>query len=127
MPIIKSAMKRVRQQEKRRSRNLAAKRAIKRSSKTTLQAIAQEDLKVARTELAQAISLIDKAIKRGTLHKNTGARRKSQLTRNYNAASKQPYGTDGSSKPKATTKKPATKKPTAKKAAPKKTTAKKSA
>lgn len=126
MPIIKSAMKRVRQQEKRRSRNLATKRAIKRSSKTTLQAIAQEDIKTARTELAQAVSMIDKAIKRGTLHKNTGARRKSQLTRNYNAASKQPYGTDGSIKPKSPPK-TTIQKPSAKKATVKKTAAKKSA
>lgn len=119
-------MKRVRQQEKRRSRNLATKRAIKRSSKTTLQAIAQEDIKTARTELAQAVSMIDKAIKRGTLHKNTGARRKSQLTRNYNAASKQPYGTDGSIKPKSPPK-TTIQKPSAKKATVKKTAAKKSA
>lgn len=128
MPIIKSAMKRVRQQEKRRSRNLAAKRGIKRSTKLTLTAITEADLKTARTELASAISQIDKAIKRKTLHKNTGARRKSSLTRKFNAASDKAYGTDSvaATKPK-TAAKPAAKKPAAKKAAPKKAPAKKAA
>lgn len=128
MPIIKSAMKRVRQQEKRRSRNLATKRGIKRSTKLTLTAITEADLKTARTELAAAISQIDKAIKRGTLHKNTGARRKSSLTRKYNVASDKAYGTDTATKAKTATKPAPTKKPAPKKApAAKKPAAKKAA
>ncbi|MEI7818657.1 MAG: 30S ribosomal protein S20 [bacterium] len=130
MPIIQSAIKRVRQQAKRRSRNLATKRQIKSSTKLTLAAVAANDITSARAELAKAISQIDKAIKKGTLHKNTGARRKSRLTIQYNAASDVAYGVDKVTKAKAstpakpaakkapakaTTKKPATKKPAAKK------------
>lgn len=114
MPIIKSAMKRVRQQAKRRSRNLAAKRNIKASSKQTLTAIAANDIKAAQESLKQAISQIDKAAKKGTLHKNTAARRKSSLTRSYNAVSDAPYGTNKAVKKAA---KPATKKTSTKKAA----------
>lgn len=93
MPIIKSAMKRVRQEEKRRARNVAAKRRIKAASKATAASIAAKDLKTAEVSLKKAISLLDKAVKRGTLHKNTAARRKSKLTRQYNGAAPAAYGT----------------------------------
>jgi small subunit ribosomal protein S20 len=117
MPIIKSAMKRVRQEEKRRARNSATKRRIKAATKSTLSHVATADVKAAQTDLTTAISLLDKAVKKGTLHKNTAARRKSKLTRSYNTVAKEAYGT--------TT---ATKKPAAKKAAPaKKAPAKKPA
>ena len=127
MPIIQSAIKRVRQQEKRRARNAAAKRRIKTASKETLAQISAKDIKAAQTSLLKAISQIDKAIKKGTLHKNTGARRKSQLVRSYNAASDKAFGTEASNKPKTAAKKPATKKASAKttKAAPKKPASKK--
>ncbi len=112
MPIIKSAMKRVRQHDKRRARNMATKRRIKASTKETLTNLTAKDLKAAEESLKKAIAQIDKAIKKGTLHKNTAARRKSQLTRAYNAAAPQAYGTGAASKPKATKKatpkKPAT-------------------
>ncbi|MCC7543638.1 30S ribosomal protein S20 [bacterium] len=119
MPIIKSAIKRVRQQAKRRSRNLAAKRRIKIASKQTLSALEAKDLKIAQESLKQAISQIDKAVKKGTLHKNTAARRKSTLTRSYNGVSEKAYGTEAATKKAAPAKKPA-----AKKAAPKKPAAK---
>lgn len=138
MPIIKSAIKRVRQEEKRYARNTATKRRIKATSKTTLANITAQDLDAAKASLLKAISQIDKAIKKGTLHKNTAARKKSQLTRAYNAAAAAPFGTENPGKPKAKTAKksaatpatkqasvkPATKKPAAK-AATKKAPAKK--
>lgn len=93
MPIIKSAMKRVRQQEKRRARNNAAKRRIKATTKTTLDSVAAKNVKTAGQELAKAISMLDKAVKKGVLHKNTAARRKSKLTLSYNTVSKDAFGT----------------------------------
>lgn len=119
MPIIQSAIKRVRQQEKRRARNAAAKRRIKTASKETLAQISAKDVKAAQVSLVKAISQIDKAIKKGTLHKNTGARRKSQLVRTYNAATDKPFGTEAvtKAKPKTAPKKPAAKKAPAKAAA----------
>ncbi len=119
MPIIKSAMKRVRQEEKRRARNNATKRRIKAATKSTLAHVATEDVKAAQTELTKAISLLDKAVKKGTLHKNTAARRKSKLTRSYNSVAKEAYGTTAATK-KTEAKKPAAKKAPAKKPAAKK-------
>lgn len=119
MPIIKSAIKRVRQEAKRNARNNAAKRRIKVATKATLASISASDLKLAHDSLLKAISQIDKAIKKGTLHKNTGARRKSSLVKAYNSSAEKPFGTD-----KVAAKKPATSK-TAKKAVAKKPAAKK--
>ncbi|QQS27039.1 30S ribosomal protein S20 [bacterium] len=121
MPIIKSAMKRVRQEEKRRARNNATKRRIKASTKSTLSHVSTADVVSAQTELTKTISLLDKAVKKGTLHKNTASRRKSKLTRSYNAVAQEAYGTTAKTK-KTTAKKPTVKKAssTAKKPAPKK-------
>lgn len=125
MPIIKSAMKRVRQEEKRRARNNATKRRIKTATKSTLTHVAAADVEAAQSDLTKAISLLDKAVKKGTLHKNTAARRKSKLTRSYNTVAKQAYGTTAAVK-KTAVKKPSPKKTSAAKKAPaKKTTTKK--
>lgn len=122
MPLIQSAIKRVRQEQKRNSRNLAAKRRIRVASKQTRTALLEKDLKAAQAGLLEAISHIDKAVKKGTLHKNTGNRRKSQLTRAYNVAADKPFGTDKVAAKKAPAK---AAKPAAKKAPAKKTAAKK--
>lgn len=109
MPIIKSAMKRVRQQEKRRARNISTKRRIKAATKTTLTHIDAKDTKSAHSELVKAIAMLDKAVKKGTLHKNTAARRKSKLTLTYNKIAKDAYGTTSvATKKKAPAKKTAT-------------------
>lgn len=115
MPIIKSAMKRVRQQEKRRARNIATKRRIKAATKTTLSHIDAKDTKSAHSELIKAIAMLDKAVKKGTLHKNTAARRKSKLTLTYNKIAQDAYGTTSANPKKKT---PAKKTPVAKKASP---------
>jgi small subunit ribosomal protein S20 len=110
MPIIKSAIKRVRQQAKRRSHNLQVKRAIHADIREFTDAIEAGNAKVAGETLVAAISEIDRAVKKGTLHRNTAARRKSQLQRQANGLGTAPV---------------AAKKPAAKKAAPKaKTTTK---
>lgn len=76
-----SALKRHRQSLKRRLRNKAKKSAIKTLSKKAIQLAqegkAEEALKIMR----KAESLIDKAAKGSTLHKNAAARRKSRLMR----------------------------------------------
>lgn len=79
MPIIKSAIKRARQSLVRRSRNLQVKRAIKRDVSDVHTAIATADQENMQSALAGAYSQIDRAVKKGTLHKNTAARRKSNL------------------------------------------------
>lgn len=126
MPIIKSASKRMRQAQKRQTRNVAVKTAVKKQFKIVRTEVLEGSLKDNKT-LVAAISQIDRAVKKGVLHKRTAARRKSRLTLAYNAAATKPFGTEAPGKPGA--KKTIAKKPVAKKAAPaaKKTIAKKTA
>lgn len=98
MPIIKSAIKRVRQQKKRRARNLQTQRLMKQRIKSVSLGIEQK--KTDQAKLVEAISAVDKAQKKGVLHKKTAARKKSRLTKAYNKISPKAYGTE-----KVTTKK----------------------
>ncbi|KAI3716250.1 hypothetical protein L6452_23461 [Arctium lappa] len=89
-----SAAKRARQAEKRRLYNKARKSEVRTRMKKVL-----EELDVLRKKpeaqpeevigieklIAEAYSVIDKAVQVGTLHRNTGARRKSRLARRKKA------------------------------------------
>jgi len=114
MPIIKSAIKRVRQAAKRRSHNLQVKRAIHQDIRRLNDAVAAGDTKQVPEALRQAISEIDRAVKKGTIHRNTAARRKSQLTKRANTVVT-PTKAKGAAKPKTkAAAKPAAKKAVAK-------------
>ncbi|KAA8526810.1 hypothetical protein F0562_008961 [Nyssa sinensis] len=85
-----SAAKRARQAEKRRIYHKARKSEIRTRMKKVLEALdvlrkkpeAQPEEVISIEQLiAEAYSVIDKAVKVGTLHRNTGARRKSRLAR----------------------------------------------
>jgi len=82
---IKSAIKRIRQQEKRRVRNAAVRSTVRTAVKSTRGAIEAKQLDEARQALARTIQLLDKAVTKGVLHRNAAARRKSRLTRQLNA------------------------------------------
>jgi ribosomal protein S20 len=126
MPIIKSAIKRVRQTAKRRSHNLQVKRAIHADVRVVMDAIDTKDASKAAEAFRAAVSEIDRAVKKGTLHSGTAARQKSRL----NAKVKAAFG-DATKPSKVTKAKPAAKAPAKKvekKAAPaKKPAAKKAA
>ncbi|KGQ22758.2 30S ribosomal protein S20 [Thermus filiformis] len=79
-----SAMKRHRQSLKRRLRNKAKKSAIKTLSKKAAALAAEGKAEEALKILKKAQSLIDKAAKGSTLHKNAASRRKSRLMRKVN-------------------------------------------
>lgn len=80
MPNIKSAEKRVRVSEKRRVLNKAYKTSMKNKIKAVLLAIAQKKSAEEVQELfKKAQSAIDKAARRGAIHKNQASRRKSRL------------------------------------------------
>jgi small subunit ribosomal protein S20 len=81
----KSALKRARQNEDRRLRNKTTKTRVKNVVKAVRQAAAQGDGKTA-AELNAAKSVIDKAAKKGVIHRNTAARKISRLTKQLNAA-----------------------------------------
>lgn len=126
MPIIKSAIKRARQSIKRRSHNLQVKRLVNADIKAVHTAIEAGDNAEIKTSLSAAYSEIDRAVKKGTLHKNTAARRKSQLAGHVAKAESTPPEIKDEKKKvpaKATTAKKSTasKKPATKKAAAKST------
>jgi ribosomal protein S20 len=105
VPIIKSAIKRMRQTTKRRARNVTTKRNLKSAVKAFL---AKPDAK----NLSAAQSEIDTMVKKNLLPKNTAARRKAQLSRVAKEAGVKPTAAA-----KKTAAKPAAKKTAAKPAA----------
>jgi small subunit ribosomal protein S20 len=108
MPIIKSAKKRVRVSAKATVRNSKTKRSLKSALKAFGKALTG-GAKEARKLESKAHSELDKAAKKGLMHKNKVARKKAQLARAGKAA-----GAAAPAKAKAT-KKPAAKKTAAKK------------
>lgn len=111
MPIIKSAIKRDRQAHKRRAYNMSVKSCVRAKSKLARAQIEAKEISKSRDALIAAVAELDRAVKRGVLHKNHAARRKSQLTRSYNSIAKKAYGTETATKKPATKQaaKPATK------------------
>ncbi|MEW6361832.1 MAG: 30S ribosomal protein S20 [Pyrinomonadaceae bacterium] len=77
----KSAEKRVRQNEKRRKINRANRSKVRTQIKKLRAAIAHHDKEQGTALLNPTISLIDKAVNKGIIHKNTAARYKSRLTK----------------------------------------------
>lgn len=108
MPIIKSAKKRVRTARKAAIRNSKTRRSLKSALKTFAK-------KPAAASLSEAQSNLDKAVKKGVIHKNKAARLKKRAAAKAKAAGVKPT--------KVT--KTVTKKPSVKKATSKKTTSKK--
>ncbi|ANE41361.1 MULTISPECIES: 30S ribosomal protein S20 [Fervidobacterium] len=80
MPNTKSAAKRVRVSEKRRILNKAYKTSMKNKIKAVLKAIAEgKSVEEVQQLFRVAQSAIDKAARRGAIHKNQASRRKSRL------------------------------------------------
>ena len=83
MPNIKSVMKDVKKSRERRLRNLATRSRIKTLVKKSKAAMdAQADNTTALVN--ETISIVDKAAKRGIIHRNAAARRKSRLMKRAN-------------------------------------------
>jgi small subunit ribosomal protein S20 len=79
MPITKSAQKALRQTRTRTSENTSYERAMRGAIKSFERAVEAKDYPKASALLPAAQKTIDKAAKRGILHKNTAARKKSRL------------------------------------------------
>ena len=83
-----SAKKRIRQNEKRRARNRARKVEIKDQVKVFTADLTKGDFKKAAEDLRSVVSTLDRVAAKGTIHKNTAARKRSRLQRRLNAAQK---------------------------------------
>lgn len=120
MPVIKSAKKRVKVANKAAVRNSKTKRGLKDALKAFHRALTGGSKDTASTK-SKAQSALDKAAKKGVMHKNKVARKQAQVAKAAKAAA----GTvtavkKAAPKKEATAKKPAVKKAPAKKAAAKK-------
>jgi small subunit ribosomal protein S20 len=123
MPIIKSAKKRVRVANKAAIRNSKTKRSLKTALKS-FRAAVSGNAKDTAAKHAKAQSELDKAVKKGILHKNKAARLKKQSAAHAKTAGVKPAA---STKKKTAPAKKATaaKKPVAKKTAVRKSATKK--
>ncbi|HLJ66623.1 MAG TPA: 30S ribosomal protein S20 [Chloroflexota bacterium] len=85
MANTKSALKRIQTSEKRHQRNQAVKSATRTFVKKARTAIAQ-DAAGSREQVVAAIAALDVAVRKGVIHRNNAARRKSRLMKRFNAA-----------------------------------------
>ena len=81
MANIHSQKKRILRSERERLENRHYTSAIRTYFRRLEAAVAAGDDKLADAEQKTLLSTIDKAVKRGALHKNTGARKKSRASR----------------------------------------------
>ena len=107
-----SSLKRARQTEKKTAVNRANKSKLRGTLRSLREALATGDATTATAQYRATVSILDKGVQKGTLHKNTASRYKSRLNARLKAV-----GTA----PAATTKAKAKAKPAAKKAVAKKT------
>ena len=77
----KSAQKRVRQNTKRNEINRSNRSKLRTQIKSLRSALSASDKKLSNELLNPTVSLIDKAVNKGLIHKNTAARHKSRLTK----------------------------------------------
>ncbi|HEX8198723.1 MAG TPA: 30S ribosomal protein S20 [Pyrinomonadaceae bacterium] len=81
MPNHKSAEKRVRQTERRNEVNRRNRSRLRTEIKKLRTAITGKDTENSQTILPTTVSMIDKMVAKGVLHRNAAARYKSRLTK----------------------------------------------
>ena len=80
-----SALKRVRQTERRTVRNRANTSSLRTQLRDLREAIEKGDKAAAEQMYRKTVSALDKAIQKGTLHENTASRYKSRLGKRVGA------------------------------------------
>ena len=80
MPAKKAARKSV----KRYRRNQSARRTTRTAIAGARRALGSGDAELAEPAIKHAISLLDKAVRKGILHRNNASRRKSRLAARLN-------------------------------------------
>ena len=79
MPNIKSAIKRMKTSEKKRIANAAEKSRVRTARRTVTEAVSAGDRAAAESSFKAYCSMLDKAVKHGTIKANAANRRKSRL------------------------------------------------
>ncbi|MCQ6273617.1 30S ribosomal protein S20 [Bacillus sp. V3B] len=85
MPNIKSAIKRVKTNEKKNAQNTMIKSDMRTSVKKVEAAIATNEANTAANTFTVATRKLDKAAAKGLIHKNAAARKKSRLAKKINS------------------------------------------
>ncbi len=75
-----SALKRARQTERRTAHNRLNKSRFRTALRKFRQALESKDSDQAKTMFQETVSMIDRAVKKGVIHKNTAGRHKSRLS-----------------------------------------------
>jgi small subunit ribosomal protein S20 len=75
-----SALKRARQTTKRTENNRSNTSQLRTALRKLRQTLESGDAKQAKAAFGDTVSMIDKAVKKGVIHKNTGSRYKSRLS-----------------------------------------------
>ncbi len=86
MAQTKSAIKNMRKNRRRRQHNQVFRSQARTAVKTARHLIEAGQMEEAREAVHVAYSALDKAAKRGIIHKNNSARRKSRLMQRLNRA-----------------------------------------
>lgn len=79
MANIKSQKKRILTDERSRQRNVHVRSRLKSLTKTAEQAFSEKDKEAIPAALNNALSEVDRAAKKGVIHQNSAARKKSHL------------------------------------------------
>lgn len=85
MPNIKSSIRSVKTDAERRAKNAPIKAALRNASRKVVALTETGAQEEAKATLATASGLIDKAARKGIIHKNAAARKKSRLAKKVNA------------------------------------------
>ena len=89
MANLKSAIKRIRQNKKRRLHNRVFRGQARTFIRDARASMLEENLEEARVSTLKAVKALDKAAEKGIIHKNNAARRKSRLMKQLAALEKQ--------------------------------------
>ncbi len=85
MPQRRSGIKELRKNKRNRLHNLDIKTELKKTVKAYKATIASDQPQDAEKKLKDAHQKLDKAVKRNLMHRNTAARKKSQLSKALSA------------------------------------------
>ena len=88
MANTRSAIKRVRSNQRKRVSNKVVRTSVRTQLHTAHESVATADAAVARQAAMKAVSALDKAANKGVIHKRNAARRKSRLMKKLAAAKK---------------------------------------
>ncbi len=85
MPNIKSSIRSVKTDAERRAANGPVKAAMRSTARKVEALAAAGNKEEAQATFCTASGLLDKAARKGTIHKNAAARKKSRLAKKVNA------------------------------------------